>query len=99
MKRLLTIMIWQFFVTFLIKSRVQSQALFHLSLCYCSTTQYVSKVGFTATACNKIVLNEGATIGNFEDKVGRIISGKNLFHFLITFNDESAILPELLVIS
>ena len=70
----MTIIILQFFVTFLIKSRVQSQALFHLSLLYttkmlsiASTTQYVSTVGFTATAGNKSVLNEGARIGNFED--------------------------------
>ena len=88
MKRLLRIMILQFFVTFLIKLRVRSQALFHFSLFNVSTTQYVSTVGFTATACNKVVLNKGANIGNFEDQVGRIISGKNLFPFSITFNDE-----------
>ena len=67
MKRLLTIMILQFFVTFLIKLRVQSQALFHFSLFNGPTTQYVSTVGFTSTDCNIVVLNEGAIIGNFED--------------------------------
>ena len=86
-------MILQFFVTFLIKLRVQSQALFHFSLFNVSTTQYVSTVGFTATACNKVVLNKGANIGNFEDQVGRIISGKNLFPFSITFNDEINLYP------
>ena len=88
MERLLTIMILQFIVTFLIKLRVQSQALFHFSLFNRSRPEYVSTVGFTATACNKFVLNEDAIIRNFEDQVGRILSGKNLFHFSITFNDE-----------
>ena len=60
-------MILQFFVTFLIKLRVQSQALFHFSLFNGSTTQYVSTVGFAASACNKVVLNEGAILGNLED--------------------------------
>ena len=60
-------MILQFFVTFLIKLRVQSQAIFHFSLFNGSTTQYVSTVGFAATACNEVVLNEGAIIGNLED--------------------------------
>jgi len=32
-----------------------------------STTQYVSTVGVTSTACNIVVLNEGAIRGNFED--------------------------------
>ena len=81
-------MILQFIVTFLIKLRVQSQALFHFSLFNRSRPEYVSTVGFTATACNKVVLNEGAIIRNFEAQVGRILSGKNLFHFSITFNDE-----------
>ena len=34
-------------------------------------------------------MKEGAIIRNIEDQVARIISGKNLFHFSITFNDES----------
>ena len=60
-------MILQFFATCLIKLRVQSQALFQFSLFNGSTTQYVSTVGFAATACNEVVLNEGAIIGNLED--------------------------------
>ena len=67
MKRLLTIMILQLIATFLNRLRVQSQAIFHFSLFNGSTTQYVSTVGFAATACNEVVLNEGAIIGNLED--------------------------------
>ena len=60
-------MILQLFATFLIRLRVQIQALFQLSLFNGSRTQYVSTVGFTETACNKVVLNEGAILGHFED--------------------------------